>query len=600
MNRNLRKNLIHRAAGTVPLSNRVGSDSRAHTDTRADTARTPRRELTRLPSWRGSGFSVATAAVMIGLMAFPGQGRQTAFAGETLYNGIRLSVLWPPHTDALTLEPVVPPYLLSPPAVIPIDVGRQLFVDDFLIEHTTLKRSYHVAKYHPASPVLKPDKPWEREGGKPTAMVFSDGVWYDPAGKLFKMWYMGGYTTSTCYATSRDGIHWDKPVLDVVPGTNIVMRENRDSNTVWLDLRETDPQRRYKLFTTMRRKENRGWVLALFCSADGIHWGNPVATSAGIGDRTTVFYNPFRQVWVYSLRTSYTGMGRSRFYVEHADAADGLSWTNEDRYLWTAADRLDPHNPNPDLSSVSPQLYNLDAVAYESILLGLFSIWQGDPRITEKRNELLLGFSRDGFHWHRPDRRPFAGVDESEGAWNWGNVQSAGGGCLVVGDELYFYVSGRGKDRADAHCTTGLAILRRDGFASMDAGEAGGTLTTRTVRFQGSRLFVNADVSGGELRVEVLDREGQTVAPFSRENCAHIRGDSTRQAVTWQGASDLSSLAGRPVKFRFHLTNGRLYAFWVSPDPSGASHGYVAAGGPGFTGPTDTVGAATSREDSAQ
>jgi len=29
---------------------------------------------------------------------------------------------------------------------------------------------------------------------------------------------------------------------------------------------------------------------------------------------------------------------------------------------------------------------------------------------------------------------------------------------------------------------------------------------------------------------------------------------------------------------------------WVSPDRSGASHGYVAAGGPEFTGPTDTVG----------
>jgi hypothetical protein len=61
-------------------------------------------------------------------------------------------------------------------------------------------------------------------------------------------------------------------------------------------------------------------------------------------------------------------------------------------------------------------------------------------------------------------------------------------------------------------------------------------------------------------------------------------------AVTWEGGSDLASLAGQPVRFRFALTNGRLYAFWVSPDATGASHGYVAAGGPGFTGPIDTVG----------
>ena len=38
-------------------------------------------------------------------------------------------------------------------------------------------------------------------------------------------------------------------------------------------------------------------------------------------------------------------------------------------------------------------------------------------------------------------------------------------------------------------------------------------------------------------------------------------------------------LADKPVKFRFHLRNGCLYAFWVSPSPAGASHGYVAAGG---------------------
>jgi hypothetical protein len=42
-------------------------------------------------------------------------------------------------------------------------------------------------------------------------MVFSDGVWYDPKERLFKMWYMGGLTRATCYATSKDGLRWDKP-----------------------------------------------------------------------------------------------------------------------------------------------------------------------------------------------------------------------------------------------------------------------------------------------------------------------------------------------------------------------------------------------------
>jgi hypothetical protein len=250
---------------------------------------------------------------------------------------------------------------------------------------------------------------------------------------------------------------------------------------------------------------------------------------------------------------------------------------------------LDP--PRPDLE-IPPQLYNLDAVAYESVLLGLFSIWPGQPEDRPKPDYVSLGFSRDGFHWHRPDRRPFIDVSERYGSWNWGNVQSAGGCCLVVKDQLYFYVSGRAGLRGSSRsgvCSTGLATLRRDGFAPMDAGEPGGTLTTRPVRFSGRYLFVNADVEAGELRVEVLSEDEQVIEPFSRANCIPVCSDSTLQAVAWKSGDDLAALAGRAVRFRFHLRTGRLYSFWVSPETSGASRGYVAAGGPGFTASTDRV-----------
>ena len=51
-----------------------------------------------------------------------------------LYNGIVLPKAWPPDYGALTRDPMPVPYLAHPPAVIPIDVGRQLFADDFLID----------------------------------------------------------------------------------------------------------------------------------------------------------------------------------------------------------------------------------------------------------------------------------------------------------------------------------------------------------------------------------------------------------------------------------------------------------------------------------
>ncbi|WP_437203582.1 hypothetical protein [Planctomicrobium sp. SH664] len=137
------------------------------------------------------------------------------------------------------------------------------------------------------------------------------------------------------------------------------------------------------------------------------------------------------------------------------------------------------------------------------------------------------------------------------------------------------------------NASTGLAILRRDGFASMQAQEQQGTLTTRPVTFTGNQLFVNVKAPQGELRVEILDEAGKPIAPFTRENCQPVSVDSTRTRISWNQASDLSQFSGRPVRLRFSLSNGELYSFWGSPDVNGASLGYVAAGGPEFSGPRD-------------
>jgi hypothetical protein len=113
-----------------------------------------------------------------------------------------------------------------------------------------------------------------------------------------------------------------------------------------------------------------------------------------------------------------------------------------------------------------------------------------------------------------------------------------------------------------------------------------GTLTTRPVRFSGAHLFVNADVRGGELRAEVLDEQGRALPSFTADASSVVSDDRARAAITWRGA-DLASVANRPVRFRFAMTRGRLYSFWVSQWPSGESNGYPAAGGPAFEGPID-------------
>ena len=544
-------------------------------------------------------------------------------AGEILYNGIELPEQWPPDYGELTREPMPVPYLKNPPAVIPIDVGRQLFVDDFLIEETTLKRTFHPAEYCNENPVILPYKRGERKYGM-YAAPFSGGAWFDPADNLFKLWYSGSRPRSTRYATSKDGIHWTKPELDVVrKGTNIVIKPENgfNSNTIWMDLNATNPNEKFKYFASedLRMLDDYLWSFAYRTSADGIHWSGPKLAASRIwGDRSTVFYNPFRKVWVLSQRTEDKVERRARSYVEGSTVEGMMAEVtrNGPRIVdgkvvgrgeatgksvrWLAADDLDPRHTDPRFSDIEPHLYTFDSSPYESLMIGQFSIWQGPansdcgPLNLQKRNDILLGFSRDGFHFDRTSRDRFISCDwEDEKSWRFGNIQSCSSGCLVVGDKLYFYFSAHAKpregDRWDTDATTGLAMLRRDGFASMDAGTNTETLTTRPVTFKGKHLFVNVDCPKGKLKVEVLDEDGKVIAPFTVANCTPISSDETLVKVNWQD-KNLSDLAGKPVRFRFHLENGSLYSFWVSPDKSGASHGYVGAGGPGFTGPIDTAG----------
>jgi hypothetical protein len=540
---------------------------------------------------------IKTAASAVWL---PALGAQALEPAVTLHNGIVLPRPWPPSRGEWAGVAERPPYLASPPAVIGIDTGRQLFVDDFLIEASALHREFHAATYLDANPVLQPEQPWERTDPQagvagyqpsPAAMVFSDGVFYDPHDRLFKMWYMAGYQNRTALAVSRDGLKWDRPSFDIERGTNIVSAHRRDSNTIWLDQSAADERSRYK----MAAYDLGSKTLRLSESADGVHW-RAVGESGPCGDRSTFFRNPFRNVWVFSLRHDLATINRTRRYVE-TPVFSRSTWPAAQPISWIGADTLD--RPHPSTPATRPELYSLDAVAYESLFIGLFGIFRGEPPDREKLNDLCVGFSRDGFHWSRLSRAPFIGVSDTRGAWNYANVQSAGGCCTIVGDRLHFYVSGRQGvpgTSLPGVCSTGLATLRRDGFASVTdqwpagvaraIGGAPGTLTTRPLRFSGGHLFVNTEATG-DVRVEVLDVAGRVIDGFSLERSVRVTGNGTRLPVTWSGGAALSRLAGTPVRFRFTLNRARLYSFWVSRSATGESAGYVAAGGPGFSRETD-------------
>ena len=500
---------------------------------------------------------------------------------------------------------------------IAINVGRQLFVDDFLVAQTNLTRTFHSAELAFDHPVLQPETPLElnatlKKEGLPVAAPFGDGVWFDPQDQLFKMWYHAGWFDGVALATSKDGIHWERPNLDVTPGTNRVLpvREvdghvlNRDAASVWLDDASQDAAQRWKMFVYSRQKgapknfANHG---ELFTSPDGIHWLNLAPVTFYHGDNSSIFHDPFHNLWVFSVRDSATGLRehhsvRARFYHASRDFNGLADRPNHERApFWMKLDQRDL--PDPDLG-YEPELYHFTATPYESLMVGVFGMFYGPPNdvcAKERRPKIIdlqVGFSRDGLVYDRPNRQAFLKCSRQPGTWNFGYLHIATGVCLVVGDKLHFYFgtwSGVAGEHHHMYAggSTGLATLRRDGFASMDAGNKTGTLTTVPVTFRGKFPFVNIAAASGELQAEILDEAGSPIPPFTLDNSVAIRADSTRQKLEWRGAEDLQALKGKPVRFRFHVTNGQLYSFWVSEDRNGASGGYVAAGGPGLAGSRD-------------
>ncbi|MDR0901159.1 MAG: hypothetical protein LBM92_00115 [Opitutaceae bacterium] len=544
-------------------------------------------------------------------------------AGELLYNGLRFPDPWPPKSDwkhwAGNLPPPEAPWLKNRPAVVPIDIGRQLLVDDFLVETTDLEREFHYPEKFSGNPVLKPETEIELKGSGDLAGAGpkSGGLWWSPEKQIFELWYAAGWVRTIAYATSRDGIHWDRPNLPLKPGTNQVIPSDipEDSSSIVRDYDTADPQKKFKLFLRSGRARDRA---RYFTSPDGIDW-TPVRIGGLTGDRSTMFYNPFRKKWVFTLRWN-SPQGRSRAYWEADDFERGMNWLPDEPFPWTRADKLDL--PDPRIGDKT-QLYNLDAVAYESLMLGFFEILHGPgnnigaAKGIPKFTGLNFAYSRDGFNWHRPDRKMAINSEQTAGKWDRGYVQSLNNICVIRGDKLWFYYIGFAGDEnvrmgengvltsmrsgLYANAATGIATLRRDGFASLNAGASGGSLLTRPVKFSGSRLFVNADAPRGTLRAEICDESGAPIAPYTLANSIPFTGDSTLAPLTWKTGgkittaahhSDLSALAGKTIRIRFNLTNGKLYSFWVSRDATGRSDGYVAGGGPGFTGATDTVGKA--------
>ena len=285
---------------------------------------------------------------------------------------------------------------LGHPSAVVVDVGRQLFVDSFLLlDPSTTRTTHHQAQWLPHS-VMQYDEPWESwpledhahcaaAGALVTSRPYSGGLWSMPDGTL-RLYYLcpgknatgpepwarvreHSWTGGLCLAISSDaGKTFTKPKLSVFPGTNIVLPQVSDGITVWRDDDAPDPADRWVAAAVP--ESNKCMAFSLWSSEDGLKWTERVPKSGPILDRSTIYIDRFRSLnsngthWVFSMKDNFgRGHGgmqmraRSWFTTQDILTNASVQWTHHGSncpsltdplcpFAWVGADEADP--PNPD------------------------------------------------------------------------------------------------------------------------------------------------------------------------------------------------------------------------------------------------------------
>jgi len=79
--------------------------------------------------------------------------------------------------------------------------------------------------------------------------------------------------------------------------------------------------------------------------------------------------------------------------------------------------------------------------------------------------------------------------------------------------------------------------------------------------FAAEELVLNfATSAAGSIRVEIQDVDGKAVPGFSLEESVELLGDWIERPAAWRRGTDVSMLAGRPLRLRFVMRDADLYS----------------------------------------
>jgi hypothetical protein len=442
---------------------------------------------------------------------------------------------------------------------------RYLLLDDRIIEKAeNAKLALGTVKKHPANPLFTEDKPWEKRFDN-----LYGNVTFDKEEQIYKCWYSpfivdnssngmtleerdstkyrpprGKREMGVCYATSKDGIKWDKPNLNQVEfegnkENNIVLRGPHGAG-VFKDLHTSDPSQRYKLVMKGVKTST---------SADGVNWTTPVMQEeiGGAGDtHNNAFWSPTLNKYVLITR-AWTRMfvdpenskakKRARV-VSHSESADFSTWT------------MATHVIEPEVYPLQP--YSMPTFYHGGVYLGIIAVHHQPPvdRVWPE-----LAWSEDTKIWHRVCKgTPLIPLAEKKLDYDYGCIYTCANPIILKDEIRIYYGASDYLHYGWREGSLALATLRPDGFAGyeQESKDNPAVITTSSIPYAGQGIQLSADVmKGGEVNVTVLGVDGKPIS----------KAKTISKTVT-DGRLELSEkIDAKEIRLKFEATNAKLYSF---------------------------------------
>jgi len=447
---------------------------------------------------------------------------------------------------------------------VPAQPNHFLLLDSRIVKNVeNAKLTVGTIKKHKANPLFIEDKPWEKRIDN-----LYGNVIYDEEEKIYKCWYSPFITDMSalgmsleerdgidyeppnnremgiCYATSEDGISWQKPEMGLVEydgnkNNNILWRGSGEREELWdgphgsgifKDYRDPDLNRRYKAIIKMD-------ILSIAFSENGIDWDSAVACPEAdvAGDtHNNALWAPTLGKYVGLTRTWGDEKGRQ---VARIESNDFIEWTAAEVVL----EGID----------INHQTYAMPVFYYAGIYIGLVAIHHQDS----DRVWTELTWSHDTKSWNRVDPgTPLIPCSDTKLDYDYGCVYPCAYPVFLE-DEIQLYYGGsdylHNGWRSGSLC---LATLRPDGFAGyeQESTDKPAIISTTIIPYTGQNLRINADVvKGGFIKVKVLDKNGYVLTS----------SESVSETVTNGEVDFRDKISSDEVSFQFVLNKSKLYSF---------------------------------------